>query len=252
MYLRNTWYNQTVREIQVTIYGTIVLRVLDSPDTLLTILVLLLRTEVIEQVGLQAITGIEGGIGIFHHLLQVGIANAGNLVAVSIILMVCLIEIYLSKESSACSFGGAAFFYLCDRKHSIGILQIVDDLLPAFVVGIFCVREVVVILFCHVRFVHERNLLEQALQLEVTIGTQELHLSCTLYDGIIVLICTCQDIERQVDTTQIVIETCPDRAEWPVGGHHTNTLFQTVERFTIREVRTAYISIVRAGIVVPE
>jgi hypothetical protein len=88
VYLRNTWYNQTVREIQVTIYGTIVLRVLDSPDTLLTILVLLLRTEVIEQVGLQAITGIEGGIGLFHHLLQLAIANAGNLDAVGIILMV--------------------------------------------------------------------------------------------------------------------------------------------------------------------
>ena len=110
------------------------------------------------------------------------------------------------------------------------------DLLPAFVVGIFCVRKVVVVLLCHVRLIHERNLLKETLQLEVAIGTQELHLGCALYDLSIVLIGAGQDVERQVDTTQVVVEACPDRTEWPVGSHHANTLFQTVERFTIREV----------------
>ena len=112
VYLWNTWYNQTVREVQVTIHGTIILRVLDGPNTLLAILVLFLRTEVIEQVGLQTVAIVNGEIGIFHDLLQVGIVDAGNLIGIGIILTVSLVELDLSQEGSTCSLCGSAFLNL--------------------------------------------------------------------------------------------------------------------------------------------
>ena len=42
--------NQTIGEIQVTIVSTIISGVLDGPNALLAILVLLLRTEIVVQV----------------------------------------------------------------------------------------------------------------------------------------------------------------------------------------------------------
>ena len=166
--------------------------------------------------------------------------------------MISLIEINLSQECGTCSLCGASLVGLGNRQYGVGILQIVDNLLPALVVGVFRVRKVVVVLFRHVGLVHEWNLLEQALQLEVSVSTQELHLGSTLLDGGVLLIGAGQNVERQTYAAQIIVETCPNRAERPVGSHHASALFQAVEWFTIREVGTAYVCIVRACIIVPE
>ena len=166
--------------------------------------------------------------------------------------MISLVEINLCEESGTGSLGGATLFALHSGEHGVGILEVVDDLLPAFVVGIFGVRKSVVVGFLHVGLVHERNLLEETLQLEVTIGAEELHLSSTLLDDGALLISTCKDVERKADTRKIVVELVPDGAEWPVGGHHTGALLKAVERFAIGEIRTAYIGVVRTGVVVPE
>ena len=197
MYLRNTGYYQTVREIQVTPSGTVVLRVLDGPDALLTILILFLRTEVVVHVTLQAIagSGIDRRIRIVNDLLQVSLVDAGHLVVGGIVLMVSLIEIDLCQEGCCSGLGGTALLALCHGQYGIGILQVVDNLLPALVVGILRVRHVVIVVLCHVQFVDKRNLLEQALQLEVAIGTQELHLGSALLDGSIALVSLVQHVE---------------------------------------------------------
>ena len=202
-------------------------------------------------VGLQTVSCIESRVGVIHHFLQVSLVHGCHLIWVGIILTICLIEIDFSQEGSTCSLGGAAFFSLCGRKNCISILKVVDDLLPTLIIGVFCIREIVVVLFGHIRFVHEWDFLEQTLQLEMSVGTQELHLSSTLLNGGIPLVSTSQNIERETDTWEIIIETSPDRAEWPVGSHHTWALFQTVERLTIRKVWATYIGVVRTGIVVP-
>ena len=141
MNLRNTWNNQTVREIQVTVYGTIVLGVLDSPEALLTVFVLLLRTEVVMQVGLQTIAslGVEGRVGVFHDLLQVSLVDACYLIRVGIVLTVGFIEVHLCKECSTCGLCRTALVCLHNRKNGVGVFKVIDDLLPALIVGIFCV-----------------------------------------------------------------------------------------------------------------
>ena len=166
--------------------------------------------------------------------------------------MISLVEINLCEECGTGSLGGATLFALHGGKHCVGILEVVDDLLPAFIVGVLGVRKCVVVGFLHVELVHERNLLEETLQLEMTIGAEELHLGSTLLDDGALLVGTCKDVERKADTREIVIELVPDGAERPIGGHHTRALLQAVERFAIGEIRTAYISVVRTGIVVPK
>ena len=49
----------------------------------------------------------------------------------------------------------------------------------------------------------------------------------------------------------VVVETGPDRAERPVGGHHASALLQSVERLTVREVRTANVCVVAPCVIVP-
>ena len=109
--------------------------------------------------------------------------------------MICLIKIYLGKESGSSSLSRTSLVGLRVGQHLVGILQIIDDLLPALVVRVFGVREGIVVVLCHVLLVHERNLLKQTLQLEVTIGTEKLHLSSTLLDSSIFLISLCQHVE---------------------------------------------------------
>ena len=154
------------------------------------------------QVALQTQAGsrIDSGVRVVHHLLQVSIVDARYLIAVDIVLTVGLIEIDLSQEGSSCGLGGTALLSLCHGQHGIGSLQVVDNLLPALIVRILCVRHVVIVILCHVQLVDKRNLLEQALQLEVTIGAQELHLGSTLLDGGVRLVSLVQHVERQAHT----------------------------------------------------
>ena len=147
------------------------------------------------QVAFQTIAGVEGGCGVLNYFLQVIGVDGGHLIAVGVVLTVGLVEVDLGQKGSTGSLCRSSLFSLGYGQYGIGILQIVDNLLPAFVVGIFSVREVIVVLFCHVELVDERNLLEQALQLEMTIGTQELHLSGTLLDSAVVLVGNIQHVE---------------------------------------------------------
>ena len=199
MYLGNTGHNQTVREVQVAPGGAVVLGVLDGPDALLAVLVGFLGTEVVVEVALQTVagSGIDGGIGVLHHLLQVFGADARHLVAAGIVLTICLVEVDLGQEGGSGSLGGTALVSLCHGQHQIGSLQVVDDLLPALVVGVLGVRQVVIVVLGHVQFVDKGNLLEQTLQLEMSVGTQEQHLAGALLDGGIVLVSLIQHVERQ-------------------------------------------------------
>ena len=139
MNLGNTWNNQSVREVQVAIDGTIVPGVLNGPKALLAILILLLGTEVVVKVVLQSVTRVDGGVGILNNLLQVGFIDSSHLITVGIILTIGLIEVDLGKECCTGSLRGAALLDLLNRQYGIGILEIVDDLLPALVVGILSV-----------------------------------------------------------------------------------------------------------------
>ena len=66
------------------------------------------------QVALQSVAGgsVESGLSVLHHLLQVGLVDAGHLVAVGIILTVGLIEIDLGQEGGSGSLGGASLVCL--------------------------------------------------------------------------------------------------------------------------------------------
>ena len=55
----------------------------------------------------------------------------------------------------------------------VGIVEVVDNLLPSLIVGVFRVGDVLDVVFLQVRLVDKRYLLEQALQLEVAVGTEE-------------------------------------------------------------------------------
>ena len=191
----NVGNDEAVGEVEVTPCGTIVLRVLDGPDALLAVLVLFLRTEVVVKVVLQPVVAIQLGVGIFNHLLQVFLIDAGHLVGVGIVLMISLVEIYLCQEGGSGSLRGATFLLLYLRQYAIGILQVVDNLLPAFVVAVLRVRQGHVGILGHVQLVDERNLLEQTLQLEMSVSTQELHLASTLLDGRVCLVGFCQHVE---------------------------------------------------------
>ena len=188
------------------------------------------------QVALQSIACVECRIGVFYHFLQVSIVDARQLVGVCVILTIGLVEIHFSQEGSCGSLRRASFLSLRRGQHSVGFLQIVDDLLPAFVVGIFRIREVVVVIFLHVGFVDEGNLLEQAFHLEVTIGAQELHLCRSLTDGGILLISSAQHVERQGDTGEVVVKTFPDGREGPGFCVVADASLQMMERLTVREV----------------
>ena len=253
MDLGNAGHDETVGEIQVAIGGAVVLGILDGPETLTAILISFLGAEVVVQVLLQteAGAGVDVQIGIFHHFLQIGLVDRGHLVRRRVILAIGLVEVHLGQERSTGGFRGTAFLRLCLGQHIVGGLQIVDNLLPSLIVGIFGVGEIVVVLLLHVRLVHKGNLLEQAFQLEMAIGAQEQHLSGALLNNGVVLISAGQHVKRQGHTRQEAVELVPDAAEGPVGGHHADTLLQAVEGFAIGEVRTAHVGIIRAGVVVP-
>ena len=138
--------------------------------------------------------------------------------ALGIVLVVSLIKINLSQESGSGSLGGTTLVSLCCWQDFVGILQIVDDLLPALVIRVLGILQIVIVILCHIKLVDKRNLLEQTLQLEVSVGTQELHLGRTLLDGCIALVGSSQNVKRQADTREIVVQLSPDRAEVPVGS----------------------------------
>lgn len=163
-----------------------------------------------------------------------------------------LVEVDLCQESSSGSLGGTALLGLSDGQYLIGLLEVVDNLLPTLVVGVLGVRHVVIVVLGHVGLVDKGNLLEQALQLEVSIGTQEQHLAGTLADGGIVLVSLSQHIERQGNTRQIVVELAPDGSEVPILGQEAIAALQIVEHIAVREACTSDIGIVRAGVVVPK
>ena len=128
--------NQAVAPVQVAVGRTVVTRVLDSPKTLLTILILLLRTEIVVQILFQAIAGIERGIGELDHLLEIGLIDARHLIAVGIVLMIGLIKIDLCQECGGSSLGGATLVFLCLWQGVIGLHQVVDNQLPTLVVAV--------------------------------------------------------------------------------------------------------------------
>ena len=69
--LRNTGHDQTIGEVEVAINGTVVAGILDGPNALLAVLVLLFGTEVVVQVGFKSIAVVERCSSVFNHLLQV-------------------------------------------------------------------------------------------------------------------------------------------------------------------------------------
>ena len=92
-----------------------------------------------------------------------------------IVLTVCLVEINLSQEGSSSSLGGATLVCLSHRQCVVGLHQVIDDQLPSFVVSIFRIRQLIVLLIAQILVHHERNVLEQTLQQEMSIGAQKLH-----------------------------------------------------------------------------
>ena len=176
---RDIRHDKTVAPVQVTILGTVVDRILHGPDALHTILVLCLRTEVVVEVGLEveATCAVDVRIAVLDDLQQVFSVDACNLIGLRVILAVSLIEISLGEEGCSCCLGRTTLIGLLHRKHIVGILHIVDDLLPALIVVKLGVGKGVVVFLLQVGIHDERNVLIETLQQEVGVGTQELHLA---------------------------------------------------------------------------
>ena len=95
-------------------------------------------------------------------------------------------------------------------------------------------------------------MLEQTFQLEVTVGTQKLHLCRTLLNLRIVLVGIHQHIHRERDTRQILIHSVPDIVIRPILGCDTYAHFHNMELTTVRLVRATNVCIVGAGVIIPQ
>ena len=204
------------------------------------------------QVGFETVAAVNVCGGVVEYLLQVVGIDACHLIVACVILAVGLIKIHLSQEGGSGSFRGATLLGLHGGEYGVGSFQVVDDLLPTFIVGVLCVREIVIVILRHVQLVHKRNLLEQALQLEVAVGAEEPHLGGTLLDSGVLLVGAGEDVERQADTRQVLVELVPDGVEGPVAGVYANAHLKAVERLAVAERTATYVGIVGAGVVVPE
>ena len=114
--------------------------------------------------------------------------------------MIGLVEIDLGQECGSGSLRGASLLHLGYRQMIVSVFQVVDNLLPTLIVRVLCIRDLLDVIVCQAEFIDKRNLLEQTLQLEVSIGTEELHLGDALLNISITLICCAQYIETEVDT----------------------------------------------------
>ena len=176
---RDIGHDKTVAPVQVTILGTVVDGILHGPDALHTILVLSLRTEVVVEVGLEveATCAVDVRIAVLDDLQQVFSVDACHLIGCCIVLAISLIEVSLGEEGCSCCLGRATLIGLLHRKHTVGILHIVDNLLPALIIGKLGVGKGIVVFLLQVGIHDERNVLVETLQQEMGVGTQELHLA---------------------------------------------------------------------------
>ena len=132
---------------------------------------------------LQSVVAIEGGVRILDHLLQILLVDAGHLVGVGIILSVCLVEIHLCQEGGGRGFCRTSLVGLHLRQGIIRLHQVVDDQLPSLIIGIGGVRELVILIVGQGLVHHEGDMLIQSLEQEMSVGTEELHLSQTRWQS---------------------------------------------------------------------
>ena len=201
------------------------------------------------QVILQAVVGVEVGGSELDDLVQVGFLDACHLVAVSVVLVISLVEVNLRQEGGCGSLGGTAFLCLRLGQGVVCLHEVVDDELPALVVGVSAVREVVVIVVCQALVHHEGYVLVEALQQEVCVGTQELHLSQSLL--LHAVVARVEQCDGGVYTRNAVVEAHPHVVDVPVGGKHTLLHLQLVEHVAVARSGTALVGIVAADVEVP-
>ena len=240
---------QAVAPVQVAVSRAVVARILYGPEALHAVLILLFGAEVVVDVGFQTVVGIECGVGIFYHLLQVLLVDARHLVGVGIVLAVSLIEVDLCQECCGAGLRGASLVYLRGGQRVESLRQVVDDELPALVVGILTVRQVVILVVGHVLVHHERNVLVEALQQEVCIGSQELHLGHALL--LHVVVAGVEQCDGAVHTREAVVQAYPHVVDIPVGGEHALLHFQLMEHVAVAGARTALVGVVGAHVEVP-
>ena len=143
----------------------------------------------------KVITCVDAWLCVFQNLAQLVWVDRGDAVCVCIILMVGLVEIDLCEEGSTGSLCRTTLLGLRQWQYLVCSLEVVDDLLPGLVVSVLSIGEVEVVVLCQIRLVHERNVLEQALKLEVSVSPEEQHLCGTLLNDVVALVCLCQHIQ---------------------------------------------------------
>ena len=143
---RNVGNNQTVRPVTITVISTVVHGVLHGPQGFYTIFILRFRAEVVVEIRFQPVAACrhDGIVRVLHYFHQVFCAEACHFVAVCIILMISFVQISLCQIGSCCGFGGTTFVCLLHGKVIISKQEIVCNLLPAFVIVVSSVGEIVV------------------------------------------------------------------------------------------------------------
>ena len=134
----------------------------------------------------------------------------------------------------------------------VGIFQVVDDLLPPFVVGIGLVAQIVVFFGREHLVVGKGYLLIESLQEEVTVSSQEFHLAdAGIALGIFLCAHVVEHLKCRVRAGNGVVEALPHVGDVPVGGHDSLLDLKGVEHVAIFRTVASLVGIVAAYVEVP-
>ena len=194
---------------------------------------------------------IDRRIGELDYFLQVLGIDLRYGMAVGFVLTISLVQIDLGEQCCSGSFGRTALVSLLLGQNVVGKLQVVSNDLPALVVGIFGVAQVVVIVLGHVSHDYKGYILVQALEQEVSVRPQEVHLSQALVLQFVGIIHAVQCIDSGIHAAEAVVQAHPHVVDIPVGGQDALRYLQLMKHVTVACAVAALVGVIAADIEVP-
>lgn len=170
----------------------------------------------------------------------------------AVVLAVSLVKVCLGQVSGGSGAVGATHLLLHLGKGIEGILEVVDYELPALVVGIGGVLEVVVLLGAEVLVDREGDVLIETFEKEMAVAAQETHLgNSTVAQRIARGVHRAEHLKRRVGTRDGVVEAFPHIGDVPVGGHDALRHLEGVEHVAVLRTVAALVGVVGANVEIP-